>query len=116
MADGPSIAPKRSLFKKPNWAAKNASVAKAETDLFDHRESTYSGILAEKEKKREKYRAKATARPKDQHGQPKRRRLSEDGDSDFDTEDSDNGEKIRSADPASRSTPAEEQVASISHD
>jgi Ubiquitin-2 like Rad60 SUMO-like len=116
MADGPSIAPKRSLFKKPNWAAKNASVAKAETDLFDHRESTYSGILAEKEKKREKYRAKATARPKDQHGQPKRRRLSEDGDSDFDTEDSDNGEKIRSADPASRSTLAEEQVASISHD
>jgi hypothetical protein len=117
MADGPSTAPKRSLFKKPNWAAKSASVAKAETDLFDHRESTYSGILAEKEKKREKYRAKATARPKDQHGQqPKRRRLSEDRDSDFDTESSGGEEKIRSADPASRSTPAEEQLASISPD
>jgi hypothetical protein len=117
MTDGPSIAPKRSLFKKPNWAAKSTSVAKAETDLFDHRESTYSGILAEKEKKREKYRAKAAAQSEDRHGrQLKRRRLSEDEDSDFDTESSDSEEKIRRADPASRSTPAKEQIASISPD
>ena len=117
MTDGPSIAPKRSLFKKPNWAAKSASVAKAETDLFDHRESTYSGILAEKEKKREKYRAKATAQPRDQHGrQLKRRRLSGGEGSDFDTESSDGEEKICSADLAGGSTPAEEQIASISPD
>src|SRR5277367_3571103 len=96
MADGPSIAPKRSLFKKPNWAAKSASVAKADTDLFDHRESTYSEILAEKEKKREKYRAKAATQLEDRHeGQLKRRRLSEDEDSDFDTESNDSEEKIR---------------------
>src|SRR3954449_1503387 len=94
MTDGPSTAPKRSLFKKPNWAAKSASVAKAEKDFFDHRESTYSGILAEKEKKREKYRAKATAQSEDQHGrQQKRRRLSEDEDSSFDTKSSDSEEK-----------------------
>jgi hypothetical protein len=117
MTDAPSIAPKRSLFKKPNWAAKSASVAKAEADLFDHRESTYSGILAEKEKKREKYRAKAAAQPEDRHGgKPKRRRLSEDEDSDFDTKGSDGDEKIHRADPASRSTPAKEQIASISPD
>jgi hypothetical protein len=117
MTEGPSIVPKRSLFKKPNWAAKSASVAKAETDLFDHRESTYSGILAEKEKKREKYRAKAATQLEDpQGGQLKRRRPSEDEDSDFDTERSDSKEKIRRADPASRSTPAKEQIASISPD
>jgi Ubiquitin-2 like Rad60 SUMO-like len=113
MTDGPSIAPKRSLFKKPNWAAKSASVAKADTDLFDHRESTYSEILAEKEKKREKYRAKAATQLEDRHGgQLKRRRLSEDEDSDFDTESSDSEEKIPRAGPANRSTPTKEQIAS----
>src|SRR4051812_42713022 len=117
MTDGPSIAPKRSLFKKPNWAAKSVSVTKAETDLFDHRESTYSGILAEKERKREKYRAKAAAQPEDRHErQLKRRRLSEDEGSDFDTESSGSEEKIRRSDPVSRSTPPKEQIAGISPD
>jgi hypothetical protein len=108
MTDRTSTAPKRSLFKKPAWATKSASVAKAETDLFDHRESTYSGILAEKEKQREKYRAKAATQPENRHErQPKRRRLSEDDDSGFDAESSDREEKIGRADPASGSTPAD---------
>jgi hypothetical protein len=111
MTDGPSVAPKRSLFKKPNWAAKSSSVSKAETDFFDHRDSTYSGILAEKEKKRLKYRAKAATQADDGQGHgPKRRRLSEDEESDLDTESSDGEEKTRTTvarheGPATRSTP-----------
>src|SRR2546429_6311607 len=99
MTDGPSIAPKRALFKKPTWAVKSTSVIKAETDLFDHRDSTYSGILAEREKRREKHRAKAATQDKAQHGgEPKRRRLSEDDDSGLDTESSDGEEGVRTQD------------------
>ena len=111
MTEGPSAPPKRSLFKKPNWAAKSTSIAKAETEFFDHRDSTYSGILAEKEKKRQKNRAKAATQAGDGHGhEPKRRRLSEDEESDLSTESSDDEEKTRSWDipregPVTRSTP-----------
>ena len=110
MTDRPSLAPKRSLFNKPNWAAKRTSVAKTETDFFDHRD-TYSGILAEKEKRREEYRAKASKKAEDRHGpEPKRRRLSEDEDSVLDPESSDWEEEARVSNgqyegPATRSTP-----------
>jgi hypothetical protein len=111
MTEGPSAAPKRSLFKKPNWAAKSTSVAKADTYFFDHRDSTYSGILAEKEKKRPKSRAKASTQTGDRDGhEQKRRRLSDDEDSDLDTESSEVEEKTHTWDvtresPITRSMP-----------
>ena len=110
ITERPSLAPKRSLFNKPNWAAKRTSVTKAETDFFDHRD-TYSGILAEKEKRREKYRAKASTKAKDRQGpEPKRRRLSEDEDSGLGPESSDWEEETRAVNaqhdgPITRSTP-----------
>lgn len=113
MTDGPSLAPKRSLFKKPNWAAKSTSISKAETDFFDHRDSTYSGILAEKEKRRKKHRDKAATQVQDHHGhEPKKQRLSADEDSDSETESSDSKENAHTGDgqfegPITRSTPAE---------
>ena len=123
MTDGPSIARKRVLFKKPTWAAKSTSVAEAKTDFFDHRDSTYSGILAEREKRREKQRAKAAAPVEAQQGrEPKRRRLSEDEDGGLGTESSDGEEAIRARDsqregPATRSMPTKKRrTASLSPD
>jgi hypothetical protein len=123
MTDGPSVAPKRSLFNKPNWAAKSTSVAKAEVDFFDHRDSTYSGILAEKEKKRQKHRAKASTKAEDGDGpEPKRPRLSEDEDSDLVTDSSNGEDKTDTGNalhegPVTRSTPTKQgRIASTSPD
>jgi hypothetical protein len=123
MTEGASAAPKRSLFNKPTWAAKTITVAKTETDFFDHRDSTYSAILAEREKKRQKHRAKAAAVAENRDGHDaKRRRLSNDEDTDLDTESGEEEEEARSQylqreGPATRSTPTKKgQTASPSLD
>lgn len=114
MADGPSTIPKRSLFKKPNWAAKSASVPDTDRPFFDHRETTYGAILAEKEKKREKHRAKPSKEPKEGHGrETKRPRMSESDDSDSaldssrhaDSEEDTHAQAESNDRPVTRSTP-----------
>ncbi len=85
MAEGPSIAPKRSLFNKPTWAAKSTSAETAERPFFDHRDTTYGDILAQKEKRREKHRARTSAEKTEASGrESKRRRISGSEDSDSD--------------------------------
>lgn len=81
MTDGPPVAPKRRLFNKPNWAAKGTAESQAERAFFSHGDTIYGDILAEKEKRRERHRAKNT----DGAGygrETKRRRVSYDGESD----------------------------------
>ena len=112
MADGPSIAPKRSLFNKPTWAAKNTSTTTADRPFFDHRDTTYGDILAEKERKREKHRARTSGKTKEASGrESKRRRISSSEDSDSDLRSSRHGDTeededdIQNIPPVTRSTP-----------
>ena len=120
MDSNPPVAAKRSLFKKPTWAATSAS-HDTNGDFFRQRESTYKGILAEQKVQRRRQVAKENSRADEgaQSRESKRRRISEDRDSDstLDSDRSQNGvydgvaaEKSKQEDLEKTHTPTRERT------
>lgn len=120
----PASAPKRSLFKKPAWAAAatDTSVQKS-GDFFRHSDSTYNGILAEHERRREEQAKKQKEDEFERQRESKRRRISKEDERAKDEEGkaSNNGrarsEDVQTQGPITRSTPTKQKshvVGSIS--
>jgi hypothetical protein len=122
LADLPNMmenkpAPKRSLFKKPAWAATGTETTGS--DFFRQSASTYSGILAEKERRRAKHGAKRSSNDTGDRQDSKKRRTDSSESSDDESSGEilnvdDTGSKEQSAcreGPITRSTPKKDKDA-----
>ena len=102
-------APKRSLFKKPAWAATDTTEQKA-GDFFRHSETTFNAIMAEREQRRAREVRKQEEKASSRERETKRRRIL----LDLEESDSGDGQQRRSEDlkverPITTTTPKDQK-------
>ena len=124
MADSAPAPKKRSMLNKPKWAAKTttaeATSKQGEGEFYRHGNAVYGDVLAEEKRKRAKRRAKAVERARlanEDKPDSKRRRVSEEEDSNSDLEISHSegravteSSSTRREGPVTRSTPTKRHI------